>query len=43
MPEALPMRARVPPVAIMALEGMQSQRWAAPPMMSFSIIVTSAP
>jgi hypothetical protein len=32
-----------PPVAIMALDGMQSQRWAAPPPMSFSIMTTSAP
>ena len=32
-----------PPVAIMVLEGMQSQRWAAPPTMSRSIRVTSAP
>src|SRR5438270_9418358 len=32
-----------PPVAIMALDGMQSHRWAAPPMMSRSTTVTSAP
>ena len=32
-----------PPVAIMVLEGMQSHRWAAPPTMSRSIIVTRAP
>ena len=32
-----------PPVAIMALDGMQSHRWAAPPTMSRSISVTSAP
>ena len=32
-----------PPVAIMALEGMQSHRWAAPPTMSRSTRVTSAP
>ena len=32
-----------PPVAIIALDGMQSQRWAAPPTMSRSTIVTSAP
>ena len=41
-------RARVssessPPVAIIAFDGMQSHRWAAPPMMSRSISVTSAP
>ncbi len=41
-------RARVssessPPVAIMAFDGMQSQRCAAPPMMSRSTSVTSAP
>ena len=32
-----------PPVAIMAFEGMQSHRWAAPPMTSRSTRVTSAP
>jgi hypothetical protein len=32
-----------PPVAIIVFEGMQSQRWAAPPTTSRSIIVTSAP
>ncbi len=32
-----------PPVAIMALEGMQSHRCAAPPTMSRSMSVTSAP
>ena len=32
-----------PPVAIMVLDGMQSQRWAAPPTTSRSISVTSAP
>ena len=32
-----------PPVAIMALDGMQSHRWAAPPTTSFSMRVTSAP
>ena len=32
-----------PPVAIMVLDGMQSHRWAAPPTMSRSIRVTSAP
>ena len=32
-----------PPVAIMALEGMQSHRLAAPPTMSRSISVTSTP
>ena len=32
-----------PPVAISAFDGMQSQRWAAPPTMSRSISVTSAP
>ena len=36
-------RAMAPPVAIMALDGMQSSRWAAPPTMSRSIRVTSAP
>ena len=41
-------RARVssessPPVAIIAFDGMQSQRCAAPPMMSRSMSVTSAP
>src|ERR671910_3242487 len=35
-----PMR---PAVAIMAFDGMQSRRWAAPPTTSRSIIVTSAP
>ena len=34
---------RAPPVAIMAFDGMQSHRWAAPPTMSRSISVTSAP
>src|SRR5436190_16485869 len=32
-----------PPVAIMVLDGMQSHRWAAPPTMSRSIRMTSAP
>ena len=32
-----------PPVAIIVLEGMQSHRWAAPPMTSRSTIVTLAP
>ena len=32
-----------PPVAIMAFDGMQSHRWAAPPTTSRSISVTSAP
>ena len=32
-----------PPVAIIVFDGMQSHRWAAPPMTSRSIIVTSAP
>ena len=32
-----------PPVAIIVFDGMQSHRWAAPPTMSRSIIVTSAP
>ena len=31
------------PVAIIAFEGMQSHRWAAPPRMSRSTTVTSAP
>jgi hypothetical protein len=35
--------ASAPPVAIIALLGMQSHRCAAPPMMSRSIMVTSAP
>ena len=34
---------RAPPLAIMALEGMQSHRWAAPPTTSRSMTVTSAP
>ena len=33
---ARPMAARAPPVAIIALDGMQSHRWAAPPITSFS-------
>ena len=37
------MRPIAPPVAIIALDGMQSHRWAAPPTMSFSMSVTSAP
>ena len=45
--EAHPGRARrnaiAPPVAIIVFDGMQSHRWAAPPMTSRSIIVTSAP
>src|SRR5205085_6820338 len=32
-----------PPVAIIAFDGMQSHRWAAPPTTSRSTIVTSAP
>ena len=32
-----------PPVAIIVLDGMQSQRWAAPPTTSRSTIVTCAP
>src|SRR5581483_10079111 len=32
-----------PPVAIIAFDGMQSHRWAAPPIRSRSTIVTSAP
>ncbi len=32
-----------PPVAIIVFDGMQSSRWAAPPTMSRSIIVTWAP
>ena len=32
-----------PPVAMSAFDGMQSQRWAAPPTMSLSTSVTSAP
>ncbi len=35
--------AMAPPVAIMAFDGMQSSRWAAPPTMSRSTRVTSAP
>ncbi len=34
---------RAPPVAIIAFDGMQSHRWAAPPTMSRSTNVTSAP
>ena len=34
---------RAPPVAIIAFDGMQSHRWAAPPTMSRSTSVTSAP
>jgi hypothetical protein len=37
------MVAIAPPVAIMALEGMQSHRLAAPPTMSRSMSVTSTP
>src|SRR5882724_6755114 len=40
---ASPSSASALPVATIALLGMQSQRWAAPPTMSRSIIVTSAP
>ena len=36
-------KSSAPPVAIIAFDGMQSQRWAAPPTMSRSISVTSAP
>ena len=32
-----------PPVAIIAFDGMQSHRWAAPPTTSRSTSVTSAP
>ncbi len=32
-----------PPVAIIVFDGMQSRRWAAPPIRSRSTIVTSAP
>ena len=32
-----------PPVAIIVFDGMQSHRWAAPPITSRSTIVTSAP
>src|SRR5437016_9965244 len=44
-PRAWPRRVTpiTPPVAIMALEGMQSHRLAEPPMMSRSTRVTSAP
>ena len=38
-----PMAASAPPVAIIAFDGMQSQRCAAPPMTSRSTSVTSAP
>ena len=38
-----PTAARAPPVAIIAFDGMQSHRWAAPPITSCSITVTSAP
>ncbi len=43
MPELASTSPMAPAVAIMALDGMQSSRWAAPPTMSRSIIVTSAP
>ena len=43
MPVARETNDITPPAAIMALEGMQSHRLAAPPRMSFSIRVTSAP
>ena len=36
-------KAMAPPLAIMALDGMQSHRWAAPPTTSRSMRVTSAP
>ena len=38
-----PSSASSPPVAIIAFDGMQSHRWAAPPMTSRSTSVTSAP
>ena len=38
-----PTAARAPPVAIIAFDGMQSQRCAAPPITSSSMTVTSAP
>ncbi len=43
MPEARLSRASMSPVAIIALDGTQSRRCAAPPMTSRSISVTSAP
>ena len=43
MPWAALICERAPPVAIIALDGMQSHRWAAPPTMSRSTSVTSAP
>src|SRR5438270_4682139 len=43
MPSMRREKVMAPPVAIMALDGMQSQRWAAPPMTSRSTRVTSAP
>ena len=43
MPSALRRKFMAPPVAIIAFEGMQSHRWAAPPTRSRSTRVTSAP
>ena len=43
MPVERRRNAIAPPVAIIVFDGMQSHRWAAPPMTSRSIIVTSAP
>src|SRR5438309_902095 len=43
IPSARFVNAIAPPVAIIAFDGMQSHRWAAPPTMSRSITVTSAP
>ena len=43
MPSMRRVNAMAPPVAIMVFEGMQSHRWAAPPMTSRSMSVTSAP
>ncbi len=43
MPVERRTNAIAPPVAIIVFDGMQSHRWAAPPMTSRSTIVTSAP
>ena len=43
MPWARRLNDIAPPVAIMAFDGMQSHRWAAPPTTSRSTSVTSAP
>ena len=43
MPSMRRVKLIAPPVAIIVFDGMQSHRWAAPPTMSRSTIVTSAP